>query len=399
MTFQILGDTTDQRTNTNVIYCKCSVDEYLNLIGHDFENFSIQRKKESHKAYQRLKNDLINGALLPSITLAVKPHKVPDITAVINDKTKLANILSKEGNVDILDGLQRTYIISDIKQTGVDFKDGQELLLEYWVEADLSKLIYRMIILNAGQKAMSMRHQIELLFMSLKETVCGKIEDIDIFVERDGDSRTEPNKYSLNNIVSAYQAFITKSTELDKHNIVSNELKRNNVMDSSEDELTEQFEQFLIYFKLIKEIDSLAWNYYHNNFDNKELIRLQNINNEDITEEEQQKIEQLKLLKQAHRWLGSENVFLALFCAISRYSGTAKKDRIKSALERLRISLENDDSDPLGFLEYQKQRAMINPRKSNVGVATRKLLLNGFMEFFRDDGYTQMEECWRLAVD
>ena len=72
MAFNILGKTQDHRTKTHVIYCKCSINDYLNIIGGDFEHFSIQRKRENHKAYRRLKEDLKNGALLPSITLALK---------------------------------------------------------------------------------------------------------------------------------------------------------------------------------------------------------------------------------------------------------------------------------------------------------------------------------------
>lgn len=107
--------------------------------------------------------------MLPSITLAVKPHLVEEITKIIADDDRLSERLSQENTVDILDGLQRTYIISDLKSEGVEFNNKQELLLEFWLESDISKLIYRMIVLNSGQKAMSMRHQVELLFMSLQE--------------------------------------------------------------------------------------------------------------------------------------------------------------------------------------------------------------------------------------
>lgn len=252
MSFNILGRTVDQRTGANVIYCKCSIEEYLNLIGNDFEGFSIQRKRETHRAYSRLKKDLIDGALVPSITLSVKHHLVQDVLSALENEDKLKSILSSTGTVDILDGLQRTYIIKDIHSGGHEFSGEQELLLEYWVEPDMGRLIYRMIILNAGQKAMSMRHQIELLFMSMKETVTTQIDGIQIFLEKDIDKRDSPEKYSLGIIASAYQAFMTKSTELDKANLVADGLNRDNILDASEEELTDKFNNFVEYFGFIR---------------------------------------------------------------------------------------------------------------------------------------------------
>lgn len=85
MAFNILGKTQDHRTKTHVIYCKCSINDYLNIIGGDFEHFSIQRKRENHKAYRRLKEDLKNGALLPSITLALKHSLVINAISHLDD--------------------------------------------------------------------------------------------------------------------------------------------------------------------------------------------------------------------------------------------------------------------------------------------------------------------------
>ncbi|MFX7194204.1 hypothetical protein ABTI46_20525, partial [Acinetobacter baumannii] len=82
------------------------------------------------------KKDIEEGALLPSITLAVKHDLVEDIVKDIEDPHKLENSLSAEGGVvDILDGLQRTYILKELKDNNYEFKDGQTLLLEYWLES------------------------------------------------------------------------------------------------------------------------------------------------------------------------------------------------------------------------------------------------------------------------
>lgn len=398
MAFKIMGQTTDHRTGAKVLYCKCSINDYLKIVGDDFENFSIQRKRETHKAYKRLKDDLKDGALLPSITLALKPHLVAGALKLIDDTEALTNHINKGNLADILDGLQRTYLIKDLVEEGHEFPEDQEVLLEYWLEGEISRLIYRMIVLNAGQKAMSMRHQIELLFMSLKETISEEIQDIEIFAERDGSRRTLPNKYSLGVIASAYQAFLTRSTEIDKNDLVSSALIKDTVMDATEEEHTAKFSEFITYFKLVKEIDALAWNYYEKLYDDDRYKELKD-KEEEHNEDELGEFEQLRVFSTAKKWLGSDNVMLSLYCSIAQFSNTGKKDRIDVALTELKVIFEKEEFDPLGLISYERIKSNIDPKKSNIGHATRKLLLNGFKEYFRDEGGTPFTHCWEQAID
>ncbi|MEQ9882193.1 hypothetical protein ABRP83_08445 [Pectobacterium brasiliense] len=400
MAFDILGKTKDHRTGANVVYCKCSISEYLELVGDDFEGFFIQRRKENHKAYARLKSDLIEGALLPSITLSVKLHKVDEIIAYLDDAPKLATHLKQKDNADILDGLQRTLILKQILKDGHSFPEEQEVLLEFWLESEMSKLIYRMIVLNAGQKAMSVRHQIELLFMSLKEVISHRIEDIDIFAERDQQRRTQSNKYPLGIIASSYQAFLMETTEIDKDDVIARSLIQDNVMDAGESEHTEKFERFIQYFKEIKEIDSLAWSYYENKYDSNRLSYLTSLPKDQRNSSEIEKeISNLESFKGAKSWLGSENVMLGLFCSISQFIKTGRQDRVSEGLIKLKNSFLSDNFDPLGIITFDISKKDIDPRKSNVGYATRKLILNGFKEYFRDEGTTVFSECWKMATE
>lgn len=398
MAFNIMGQTTDHRTQAKVLYCKCSINDYLQIVGDDFENFSIQRKRETHKAYKRLKEDLKQGALLPSITLALKPHLVEEALTKIEDLSALSQFINKGNLADILDGLQRTYLIKDLVSEGHAFPDDQEVLIEYWMEGDISRLIYRMIVLNAGQKAMSMRHQIELLFMSLKETISEEISDIDIFVEREGTRRTLPNKYSLGVIASSYQAFLTRSTEIDKNNLVSSALIKDTVMDASEEEHTAKFSLFIEYFRKVKNIDRLAWNYYEQLFDEARFNEL-NDSKSEHTEEQSEEFSKLRVFKNSKVWLGSDNVMLSIYSSIAQLCNTGRQDRVDAALERLKVMFERNEDDPLGMYSYERFRSEIDPKKSNVGNATRKLLVNGFKEFFRDEGETPFAQCWEQAKD
>lgn len=80
----------------------------------------------NHKGYDRLKKDIEEGALLPSITLVVKHDLVAEIVKNIDDPQKLERSLSAEGGVvDILDGLQRTYILEELRENKFDLKMGK----------------------------------------------------------------------------------------------------------------------------------------------------------------------------------------------------------------------------------------------------------------------------------
>jgi hypothetical protein len=255
-----------------------------------------------------------------------------------------------------------------------------------------------MIFLNAGQKAMSMRHQIELLFMSLKETISEEISDIEIFVEKDEARRSLPSKYSLGVIASAYQAFLTRSTEIDKNDLVSSALIKDTVMDASEEEHTEKFSKFIDFFKKIKSIDALAWNYYEGLYDEPRFRDLE-VSKEDHSESERLEYLQLKVFKNSKTWLGSENVMLGVYSSIAQLSNTGRESRVNTSLEKLKLNFEQGGFDPLGLISYEQHRSEINPKKSNVGNATRKLLVNGFKEFFKDEGETPFPQCWEQAID
>lgn len=394
MTLTILGVTKDMRTDTPVVYAKMSIETYLKIVGEDFENFSIQRRRETHKAYQRLKNDLKEGALLPAISLAAKPAGVGELIPLLaeGEETgswiKLQEKLLAGGAVDILDGLQRTYILHDIKAEGHEFLEGQELLAEFWLEEDLKNLIYRIIVLNAGQKPMSMRHQIELLFMSLKSYLEEKVDGLRIYTERENTRRRSAKKFSLALIASGYHAYLTASAELKKDNIVASKMLDSNALDASKDELGASFDQFVDYLEKLAEIDAEVFRVYGGAVD------------EDGYEDEDE--DEAAIAPNSPNWIADENVFISYFAAIAQFGKVDdRRQRIDTALDRLRdeLTAAAPNADPLYLQEFDRLKKGANPRRSNVGVATRRLITNGFKEYFRESGRLPLSECWELAAD
>jgi hypothetical protein len=361
------------------VYAQIPIGELLPLVGPEFESFAIQRRREKHKTYERMKKDLIAGALLPSITLAVKPERVADLRPLHAqaDYDGLASALSQPGGVNILDGLQRTYIIKDLVDDGEELNGDQTLHLEFWLEESVNNLVYRIIVLNAGQKPMSMRHQIELLFSTLKQRLEDEIPSLEIYRERDQTRRRRSRKFALDRLASAYQSYITRSPEVSRENIVAQQIVEADAMDASEEELTSEFNSFVQLLDRYCQLDDEICRIYGERDDDSDVPTGAN-------------------------WFGSENVLQAFFAANSQYAvGSIQQERSDRALGRLHETLQRSQAgdDPLALTRLLEIQQGFNPRKVNIGAATRKLLLNGFKELMRSEGEASMEDCWTFAAE
>ena len=142
MELKILGKQLDLRTNAPVIYAQCSIDDYLKVVGDKFFEFSIQRKREKFSAYTQMKEDIASGTLLPTITLAVSIEKVQRVMDACKSDSneRMREALLFASPLNILDGLQRTYILRDLFDSGHRFPPNQTVHLEIRVEPDLRHL-------------------------------------------------------------------------------------------------------------------------------------------------------------------------------------------------------------------------------------------------------------------
>lgn len=375
MSLKIIGYTRDCRTDTPVIYAEILMNDYLNLVGTDFDRFEIQRKRVDPKKYTRLKDDIFKGALLPGITLAIDPGKVHKFEGALEkqDNAQLTAQLSEPSDIYILDGLQRSFIIKDLVNEGKSFKAEQKILLEIWFEKKIDHLIYRLIVLNSGQKPMSMKHQVELLFMTMKNEIESKIPGLEIYLEKDETLRSKAKKFSFDKIVNAYYGFLTKSPEIERENLVVKKMNEDNILSSEEDELNESFNHFVKYLSLYTELDGLLYKIYTSNPD-------------------------LTIFK---NWLSEENTIKAFFAAIGKFGSEPKRiERIDTSLQVLMDGINSGQNsvDPLSLAKFKEIKAGVDSGKVNVGFGTRKLIMDGFREFFMEEGGVSFEECWRSSA-
>lgn len=372
---KIISKTKDLRTNTNVLYAEILAKDYIDLVGKDFDKFEIQRKRVEPKKYSRLKSDFKDGALLPGITLAIEFSKVDKYLELIRNEefSKIEDLLNSKEEIYILDGLQRTYIINDLINEGKPINNSQKLLLEIWFEKEINHLIYRLIVLNSGQKPMSMRHQVELLFMTLKNSLTKDIEGLELYLEKDGQIRSKQKKFAFDRIVNAYYSFLTKSPETDRDNLVVKKLNEDDILSSTETELNENYTSFKKYLSKYCELDAEIFRIYNNS------AKLPSYKN----------------------WLSEENTMKAFFAAVSKFKIDAKREaRMDLAIDKLLQTLREgkDGEDVLLFMQFNEIKAGIDSKKSNVGVALRKTIMDGFREYFMNEGDETFIESLKIAA-
>ncbi|TAE09024.1 MAG: hypothetical protein EAZ95_16535, partial [Bacteroidetes bacterium] len=234
---EIIGFTRDLRTNTHILYAQITIPKYIELIGNNFQDFEIQRKRErGNKNTERMRKDIKAGAVLPPITLAIKPDLLrneddyEDFVKAIESQNKqlLLEKLNKTDQLFILDGLQRSFILRDLQneeEGGTSFKPEQRLLIEIWFERQFNNLIYRFVVLNAGQKKMSFRHQLDILFHGLKKNLEAEFEGLTLITERTEERRTNAKQYQMRFVATSYHCFLIKNYEIAKDNVIAEQMQ------------------------------------------------------------------------------------------------------------------------------------------------------------------------------
>lgn len=193
MQFEVVGIDYDSRIQNFMVSARADYEWYLAKTQGSEENLAIQRDIiRGSKPYKNLRADLKLGCILPTIVLAVRDI---DQTVLENYDTSDGFIRASRGDLDalqdaiagstpahfdIIDGLQRT---NALRQTFDDLQEDEQqpflrrsLRLEVWVNIAFFPLAYRMLLLNAGQRPMSMKHQIDILSGGLAED----LQDLEI---------------------------------------------------------------------------------------------------------------------------------------------------------------------------------------------------------------------------
>lgn len=367
----------DDRIKSVAVTLRVPYRWYLKITEGAEQNLEIQRDIiRDKKAYQTLRNDLAKGCVLPPVVLAVNIGEFDEKKFGLADEEEareaFPDLLSSLGkleasDVQIIDGLQRTNAIRQTQEilAGVEkdvFLD-RTLRVEAWLNIRFFALAYRMILLNAGQRPMSIKHQIEILSNKMVDEL-KDIEGLEVIKSLEKRRRTKPGQFQLVLVTQAFQSWLQGQPNIDLRNVIAEQLLADSAVDTLGETLigSPENNRFRDYF---------SW-----------LVRMD-------------------------KHLGSENLgFLSQDTVIQGMSAAVgkatKNPKMHERLEEALLVLENKaraegGASAFAVEQFDALRRGIDVKTRNVGEATRDLVFRAFSEFIRDPE-TALSDHWTFAA-
>lgn len=217
---QIFSQHKDHVINSLYITAHTSYKKALEKIVPLMDKLSIQRKIQSTKFYERLSKDIVNGCIMPPLTLAFVDKNYDYSTK--KSLTEIQNyITSNIENAFVLDGIQR---LNTLKRASLheNFNEDSPIFFNILICPSNDKLLYRMITLNNGQKPMSTRHQVEILLAHLYNFTTD--DTIQIVSEKEATTTNSKTSFKKSSFINGYLAFLSNSINIDNKKIIEEKL-------------------------------------------------------------------------------------------------------------------------------------------------------------------------------
>lgn len=385
----------DKKVMGKCLLIDITIEDYVELIQNNLEKLPQQRGNvisRKSDVYKRLRKDLKNGTIMPPLSL-VASKKFSDTIKNIDDPKKIEEIINNKINresVSILDGLQRTYCILNAI---VDLKDkpkelnrfkSSRIRAELWYSIRTNALLYKILVLNTGQFKMSMRHQLEILYMPIRETMSNiakehGIKNIKFSTYRVPSPSKKPYHYSFANVVEALTAFNIHNPIVDKTNIVVAELERMRFIEEHSDTLKlasdEEIEEFS---NLLFSLDEKLWEKYK-----ERMKEVDDFGNQKPVE-----------WTSRNDFMNSTPFLSGFFASCGNFRNK-NNEKYKSRKGKFFKILNGDTKDPLQLRILSDILKDEEARSKKIGITLRNFFFHGFNEFF--GGENDFEMIWQRA--
>lgn len=220
-TMEIKSVLVDDKVKARSILIEIKVSDYLVLAESLLKSNPFQRKRVrgSKTVYSLLKADILAGCVIPPIVLAYTK-------ANGTIEQDLRNSIENEKEFfSLLDGLQRSYTLLDLKAETIDqvalnkFLNGT-IRCEIYSGINRLGILYRMLTLNTGQTAMSLRHQIEIMYL---DYLSAPIKGVRLLREVDENRARQLNEYNFKDVIEGFNSYLERSeSPLDRGDILDN---------------------------------------------------------------------------------------------------------------------------------------------------------------------------------
>lgn len=242
----------DKKVQSKNIQFNMDISSYVELAEKIIDNNPFQRNRvnKSGSIYNLLKEDIMNGCIIPPIVLASTFNSSSG-----SEQELFMKALENHYDLKILDGLQRTLSLIDVYKNNKDHFDNlQEKYLiraEVYLSISDTGILYRMLTLNTGQTPMSLRHQLEILYSKyLNDSSMG----LNIIKETDERSIKSIYEFKFSDLIDGFNSYIERNElPIDRFDI----LQTVQIMDdiSSDSEGNYQFTSFVTsYASVVSEL-------------------------------------------------------------------------------------------------------------------------------------------------
>ncbi len=207
----------DEVINAIVVSGSITYKEAIEKLVPLISKTEFQRKLQDKKFYEKLERDIIDGCIMPSITIAFVDKTITK-TSKKDDVVKFFESNYKKSFV--LDGIQRLNTLSRVS-TSKDISLERKLYLNIVFSDSVDKLLYRMITLNNGQKPMTPRHQVEVMMANVFDF---KELGIEVQTEKERATKMKMNSFNKSDLVQAYLAYMADSPMVDNKKIIQDKM-------------------------------------------------------------------------------------------------------------------------------------------------------------------------------
>lgn len=222
---KIMSNIYDYRIRSTNLYVETTFGEYLQYAKDLIKNNDLQRKrvKTSQTVYSLLKEDLLNGCVIPPLVLAIMSDD-DRLKSMRSDELQ-DYIKTNKKKVLILDGLQRTHTLIAAEIDALEQKKERDfynykLRLEVYVNINRFGVLYRMLTLNTGQTPMSVRHQIEMLYSDMLDK---EVNGVKLITEVEGSAYADKNEFVFKNTIDGFNSYMNRSAlPMDRQEMLEN---------------------------------------------------------------------------------------------------------------------------------------------------------------------------------
>jgi hypothetical protein len=205
----------DGRISSTNFLVEMPISEYLTLARPILNRNEFQRRRvtSSKTVYALLKQDILRGCVIPPIVLALTDWG----GGARPDKDSLPGVVFEHiDKLIILDGLQRSHSLVDLHSELTERGDATAIArlselpirCEFYVGINRLGILYRMLTLNTGQTPMSLRQQIEMLYLDYAQHPPA---GINLIRESDDKVATGLNDFNFRDVIEGFNSYLERN--------------------------------------------------------------------------------------------------------------------------------------------------------------------------------------------